>query len=129
MVKADATSATRKESAYGAPTTGTAGPTVTLTTGTKAMEIVTGSLAPSAGGSAFLSYSVSGASTIAASDEHAVIREHGSSSDTGLVQASTTSVVTGLTAGSNTFTLQYRSSSKSDTATFSNRSITVIPLG
>jgi len=69
------------------------------------MVIVTGSLDPSAGGSAFLSYSVSGASTIAATDEHAVIREHGTSSDTGLVQASTTSVLSGLTAGTNTFTL------------------------
>ncbi len=92
------------------------------------MVIVTGYLDPSAG-SAYLSYAISGASTQAASDERAVIREHGTSSDTGAVQASTTSVVTNLTAGSNTFTIQGKSSSASSTASFSNRTITVIPLG
>jgi hypothetical protein len=101
---------------------------VTLTTGTKAMVIVTGLIDPSAG-NAYLSYSVSGASTQAASDDRAVIREHGTSTDTGGLQASTTSVITNLSAGSNTFTLQYKSSSSSSTQTFSNRTITVIPLG
>jgi hypothetical protein len=86
---------------------------------------VTGFVDPE-GGTAYMSFNVSGATTQAASDERAVIREHGSSTDTGGVQASTTTVITNLTAGSNTFTLQYKSSS--GTSTFSNRTITVIPL-
>ena len=42
------------------------------------------------------------------------------------VQGSATFYVSGLTAGSNTFTAKYRGTV--GTATFSNRSITVIPL-
>jgi hypothetical protein len=73
-----------------------------------------------------MSYGVTGATTQAASDDHAVVREASSSSSVsaGAVQASTTSVITNLTAGSNTFTLQYKG-----TASFENRTITVIPLG
>jgi hypothetical protein len=103
-------------------------PSVTLTTGTRALVIVTGMVAPPQGAEGFLSFAVSGATTQAASDARAVVRTTGAASGgTGAVQASTSTVITNLTAGSNTFTLQYKSSS-GDTTTFSNRSISVIPL-
>ena len=93
------------------------------------MVIVTGLIDPAEKTTAYLRYAVTGNTVQAASDERAVIREHGTSSSTGAVQASTTSVITNLTAGSNTFTLQYKSSSASVSQTFANRTITVIPLG
>jgi hypothetical protein len=65
----------------------------------------------------------------AATDARAVARQSGTSSSTGFIQASTTSLVTGLTAGSTTFTANYKSSVNTCDATFSNRSIAVIPLG
>jgi hypothetical protein len=95
---------------------------VTATTGTTAMVIVTGAVAPANNQSAFMSFAVSGATTQAATDARAVAETNISSG-----QASTVTVVTGLTAGSNTFTANYRSTT--GTATFTNRTISVIPLG
>ncbi len=88
--------------------------------------ILTGRVAAPANNTAFMGYAVSGATTVAASDTRALIRDHGTSSSTGYVQASATYRVTGLTAGSNTFTLQYRTSG--GTGTFTNRNVVVIPL-
>ena len=76
-----------------------------------------------------MSFAVGGASNQVATDARAVERGAGSSSNTGDIQASTTTVVTGLTPGSNSFTAQYKSSSNTCTSTFSNRTISVIPLG
>ena len=90
---------------------------MTLTTGTKAMVIVTGLVDPSGTNTGYLSFSVSNATTQSASDERAVI------SNSSSMQGSTTTVITNLTAGSNTFTLQYKG-----TASFENRTLTVIPL-
>ena len=56
-----------------------------------------------------------------------MIRTAGTSTSTGTVQASTSTVITNLTAGSNTFTLQYKSVGA--TTSFTNRTISVIPLG
>ncbi len=107
-------------------------PSVTLETGTEAMVIVTGFVTPAQGTNnlAYMSFAVSGVTSEAAADSRAVICEHGSSSGTGGVQASTTTVVTDLTPGQNTFTLQYKQSGTgSSSSSFSNRTITVIPLG
>lgn len=107
-------------------------PQVSLETGTQAMVIVTGFVSPAQGTNnlAYMGFAVSGATTQAAVDSRAVIREHGGSSGTGGIQASVTTVITDLTAGTNTFTLQYkRSGSGTSSSTFSNRTITVIPLG
>jgi hypothetical protein len=123
-IASSSTAGSRNSSSYGSLTGGGSNPAVTLTTGTKAMVIVTGFVDPAGNNIGYQSFSVSGATTQAATDERAVIREHGSSGGTGGVQASTTTVITNLTAGSNTFTLQYKGN-----ASFSNRTITVIPLG
>jgi hypothetical protein len=106
----------------------TAGPAVTVTTGTKALVIVTGRMV---GGSTsvetYMSYAVSGATTIAASDTVALLLRQGQGPDgTDIgIRASGVSVAT-LTAGSNTFTAKYKVTS--GTQTFANREIFVINL-
>jgi hypothetical protein len=72
--------------------------------------------------SMFMSFAVSGASTQAASDARSLILLGNA-----LQQSTASFVVSGLTPGSTTFTAQYRVSG-SGTATFSNRSMFVIPL-
>jgi hypothetical protein len=83
---------------------------------------------PAADTTAWMSFAVSGASTVAASDIRSLAREHGTSSSTGYIQASAVYVVTGLTNGSNTFTAKYRVSGTTGTDAFANRSIIVVPL-
>jgi hypothetical protein len=107
----------------------TSGPAVTVTTGTKALVIVTGYLDAAADGfagvSAYMSYGVTGATTSAASDDRAIINQTVSGTNTNN-RMSAASVVT-LTAGSNTFTSKYRSSA-SRIVQFSNRDIFVMNL-
>ena len=88
----------------------TAGPEVTLTTGTKALVIVTCQISGANESTSYMSYAVSGATTIAANDAVALMKEN----DTGTalnesIRASAVSQVT-LTAGSNTFTAKYKQS-------------------
>jgi hypothetical protein len=104
----------------------TAGPAVTLTTGTKALVIVTASQkSVNAGKRSFMGYAVSGATTIAATDTTALIKMQ-DVLNYGQERASCASVVT-LTAGSNTFTAKFKTSD-SDISTFTERSIFVMNL-
>lgn len=104
----------------------TTGPTVTLTTGTKALIVVTGNLRNSgAGGYSFMGYAISGASTVAAGGGR--ILEHQSPSAGGEHQGSAVYLLEGLTPGANTFTAKY--SAGSGTANFKNRHIAVIDMG
>lgn len=98
----------------------TAGPAVTLTTGTKALVIVQSNQSSTAG-SALMAFAVSGASTIAASDDY-----HAQNASTNALSACALISLTGLTAGSNTFTAKYRVSA--GTGTYKNRRIAVIPI-
>jgi len=104
---------------------GTAGPSVTVTLpagATRALVSVTSGVQGSTGSiSCYVSFQVNGAGTLAQMDARALILTNNN-----LQQASATFVVSGLSAGSNTFTAQYRASS--GTCTFSNRSIWAIPL-
>jgi len=105
----------------------TAGPAVTVTTGTKAFVITSARIAGSAlGFDSYQSYAVSGATTVAASDTVAVM--HGAFRVNTGMRASAGQMITGLTAGSNTFTCKYRVDSTS-TGTFLDRNITVIDMG
>jgi hypothetical protein len=115
-----AAAATAQNTNGGAYGTLTGGPAVTVTipASGNAMITVTGQVNPNTGNIACMSFSGGG---IAASDTQAVC------SDTGTIQASGTYLVTGITPGSQTFTAQYHSSG-GRTATFSNRSLIVIPL-
>jgi hypothetical protein len=101
----------------------TAGPAVTVTTGTRALVIVSASGFVNTGVQKYMGFDVSGATTIAANDATALSLQSGDSNSTH--NLSRASVVT-LTAGSNTFTAKYKSGSGN--ATFVNREIIVINL-
>jgi hypothetical protein len=97
------------------------------------MVIVTSKVAPTAfGQTGFVSFDVSGATAVAASDQNAVIYAQGAagngSPSENNVQASTVTYLT-VTAGSNTFELDYKVSGSVGGVSFSDRTITVIPLG
>ena len=97
----------------------TAGPAVTVTTGTKALVIITCDIESGSGTAAYVGFAVSGATTIAGTDLDA------SYSTVGTTRYAFHSVPT-LTAGSNTFTVKYRS--ESGTKNFARRTIFVINL-
>ena len=100
---------------------------VTLTTGTKVLVIISCFSQGSTQQGNFASYAVSGATTISASDAWAIQNQgDGGVGNKNQMQMSTVSYQT-VTAGSNTFTMQFRGDGQ--TATFRNRQITVIDLG
>lgn len=103
----------------------TPGPSVTVTTGTSAIVIFTAQHDNSTSTAQnWTAIDVSGATTIAASDEISILTDGLAAGDDARFQKSY--MFTTLNAGSNTFTLQYRCSAA--TATFSNRHLLVIPL-
>jgi hypothetical protein len=106
----------------GAPTLG---PTMTLTTGPKALVIVACRQSNStAGVNSWTSYAVTGASSVTASDNYAL--SYDSPVATSTNYHSYVTVEPNLVAGSNIFTMQYRASA--NTATFSVRRLSVIPF-
>lgn len=105
---------------------------VTVTTGTKALVAIKSQLGnETLGGGVWgrVSFAVSGATTLAASNERSI----GSYSTLGsqwINAMGATFVVEGLTAGSNTFTLKFTAGGGYTTpATFYERSISVMNLG
>lgn len=100
----------------------TTGPAVTVTTGTSALVSISAYLDNnSAGQNSYMSFGVTGATTSAAVEARGL-------SFTGTGQGLTGSrvfLMTGLTAGSNTFTMKYKV--QSGTGTFINRELIVIP--
>jgi len=106
----------------------TSGPAVTVTTGTKALVIVSASLFNNQNQNqltSFMSYAVSGATTVSASDDWA-LAVSGINAIGYQFRVSFASMQTSLTAGSNTFTAKYRTGS--GTSEFKARSIIVINL-
>jgi hypothetical protein len=104
----------------------TAGPAVTITTGTKALVIITGKLNTNTSATTvFYGFDVSGATTIAATDSSAL-----GTTGSHTARAYQSSFVTQVTvnAGSNTFTSKYRADGSTN-AQFANREIIVIDLG
>ena len=100
---------------------------VTVTTGTKALVMLTCELEmTSTSDRAFMSYAVSGATTIASSDAFALNMKIAAAQT--IDAHSYAYIVTGLTAGSNTFTTQFRSGSGA-TIYFANRRISVVDMG
>lgn len=104
----------------------TVGPSVTLTTGTKVVVAVTCYTDPSgAGASASMGFSISGATTFAATDNYAAGRVGLSASGwAGVI--SWVGIIT-VTAGSNTFTAKYKRGSAA-THGFDSRNISVWAL-
>jgi hypothetical protein len=107
----------------------TSGPAVTLTTGTKALVIVSAAITGGSGdANGIMSYAVTGASTVSNSDSNAAINgDHYTDAYPTQRRFSSASIVT-LTAGSNVFTAKYRSSYSGNSVTFANREIIVINL-
>ena len=102
----------------------TAGPAVTVTSGTLALVIVGCDLSnATVGVRAAMGYAVSGATTIAATDVDAFIAQ---ASAAGRRFAASRAFLVTLTGGSNTFTAKY--SVSAGTGTFRNREIIVIPF-
>lgn len=103
----------------------TTGPTVTLTTGTRALWFLSVRAEnDTVNVNTYASVAVTGATTLAASDNNAVLVD-GVAAANSPRQASA-HLETGLTPGSNTFTVQYRCNS--NTATFRHRELVVIAL-
>jgi hypothetical protein len=104
---------------------------VTVTTGTKALVSISGSFENGAGVNvtALMSFAISGATTVAASDQYSTGLSYVSTGGGNFqTKSGATFVVTGLTAGSNTFTTQFRKGG-GDTPGFSARTISVVDLG
>jgi hypothetical protein len=104
----------------------TVGPSVTIDTGTSALVSVScfANNTLGAGNTAFMSVAVSGASTIAASTNWGARTTFWSANAS--VTMAGFFIMTGLTAGSNTFTAKY--STDGSTISFGNRFMVVIPL-
>lgn len=106
---------------------GTVGPAVTVTIGANGLALATVYALTSndtINSANIMSFAVSGATTVAAADNFAfIMRAHTAAQSSA---ASATFLVTGLTAGSNTFTAKY--DVNAGTGTWLNRRISVIPL-
>ena len=100
----------------------TVGPSITATTGTTALVTftVTTDATTLGGDQGFASVAVSGATTVAANDDWSTVTRLGGN----FVTMSRTYGFTGLTAGSNVFTLKYKNGSGA-TSRFSNRGLVV----
>jgi len=99
---------------------------VTATIGVNGLALVSFSttIYPAAPGNAYCSFSMSGANTASADDTKTIIN-----GNTNIAfQAGISVLLIGLTAGSTTFKLMYKSSSGSVTCHFSQRRMSVIPL-
>lgn len=103
----------------------TTGPTLTMTTGPMALIMMSSRVSNSTvSANAWVSYAVTGASAISASDNYALSYDSPVAGST--LYATYATIEAGLTAGSNTITMQYRASS--GTGTFANRRLAVFPL-
>ncbi|WP_432001239.1 hypothetical protein [Streptomyces sioyaensis] len=108
----------------------TYGPSVTVVTGTQAIVMIQASIGNgTANAYSAVSFAVSGATTVAASDEWAIEvdgRAASVSEADNMPRYSMYKFVTGLTAGTNTFTMKYRVSG--GTGFFNQRTLIVWPL-
>ena len=119
-----ATNETTTSTSYTGLTTALA---VTITTGTRALVIISAEIELAATTSrGYMSYAVSGATTISASDAFSINIK--TNADQTIDAHSYAYIVTGLTAGSNTFTTQYKSG-QGNIIYFANRRISVIDMG
>jgi hypothetical protein len=117
---------TTTSGSYTGLTTATA---VTVTTGTKALVIITTEMSHGTNSEQlWASWAVSGATTSASADSRSVFLETPSTGTLPRVQTFTRGYIqTGLTAGSNTFTMQFKVGG--GTGSFGNRSISVVDMG
>jgi len=107
----------------------TVGPSVTITTGTRALVIITSYLHNGTNSTSnYIGFEVSGATTVSPSDNRSLFLSNTSTGNgRPELRYSYAYIVTGLNAGSNTFTLKYRCSS--GTLVARDRIISVIDMG
>lgn len=104
----------------------TVGPQVTLTTGAAAFVTVTAMIAgPGLGNSCHADFTISGATTRAASDTTCLRAEHDTNE---FNRMSVRSLVTGLNPGVNVFTMVYKTGTAAAIARFRDRNMIVEPL-
>lgn len=116
------TSASYTATLSGSPGTN---PSVTLVTGTIALVSLACEFWNTSNSSeSFMSVAVSGAGAVAASDTHRIGMAPNASGASFVVQGGGTYLISGLTAGTNTFALNYKNSV--GTANFRQRRITVV---
>lgn len=115
---------TTTSSAYTATlTSGGTNPAVTVQTGERAFVAFEADIDNSAATHfTFVSYAVSGATSVVAADDRAIYVENG----TVRHRFGGGHLLTGLTPGSNTFTMQYKTSA--GTASYTYRRLSVIPF-
>ena len=103
----------------------------TLTTGTKALVIIgCEQMARNmAEESVFLSFAVSGATTSASVDDRGFTLTTSTTANRPKVGGSRVFLMTGLTAGSNTFTMQIKITGATSSGGAQNRTVTVIDMG
>jgi hypothetical protein len=102
----------------------TVGPSVTVTTGTRAIVFVQARMENNTTNSSmFASFEVTGASSVAADDANGITMDGITAANS--VRIGAARFFNSLTAGSNTFTMKYRCG---DTATFSDRHIIIMPM-
>ena len=101
----------------------TAGPAVTLTTGTQVLVFTNTETSTASGRYVFADFAISGATTRAATDD--TCAKTGIDPGTTQDRVSVSNLVT-VTAGSNTFTMKYRTNA--GTSSFGNRTIIVVAL-
>jgi hypothetical protein len=99
----------------------TVGPSVTIVTGTSALVFIDAELFIVDTGSAKMSVAVSGASTIGADDNRALVNPA-----VNTIAAGFMALYVGLTAGSNTFTAKYKTQT-AGTVQFGRRRLVVVP--
>lgn len=103
----------------------------TVTTGTRALVILSALVttpSPADTSRCRMSFAVSGASTVSASDDYCLMWQGNNARAYYEIAASNSFIVTGLTAGSNTFTAKF-SSSLGASAIWEDRRIAVIDMG
>jgi hypothetical protein len=105
----------------------TVGPSITITTGSSVLVSISCNMSDPLNNAnvGFMSFEVSGATSIPAADENAITMGFLSISNEG-ASVSRMFKLTGLTPGSNTFTAKYKSNQSQ--ITFRNRDIVVFPL-
>ena len=105
----------------------TVGPTVTVNTGTRALVVIGSSLTNGmADGFSIMGVTISGATSITATDAKSLNFKQTGTDISQTIQASWVEMYTTLTPGSNTFTAKYRVTV--DTGTFTRRRMIVIPF-
>jgi hypothetical protein len=113
------TGATTTSGTYADPTGGGTNPTVTLVTGTTALVTLSAEiLSPTLGTVAAISVGVTSSPTVTAADANFIYNLN-----TSYMMLGRTTVITGLTAGTNTFALKYKVGS--GTGNYASRSLIV----